>query len=94
MSHINVFLPTYPIAPRNSSRTGKIKIGISVFLCFALFSFGDGIVQLISFKTTVSNSLNRALNISSFNSILKLYRLILKTVRPEHISKMKGISRH
>lgn len=47
---------------------------------------------MISFKT-VSNSLNRALEISFFNSILKLYRLILKTVRPEHISKMNGISR-
>lgn len=41
---------------------------------------------MISFKT-VSNSLNRALEISFFNSILKLYRVILKTVRPKHISK-------
>ena len=48
---------------------------------------------MISVKT-VSNSLNRALEISFFNSILKLYRVILKTVRPEHISKMNGISRH
>lgn len=48
---------------------------------------------MISFKT-VSNSLNRALEISFFNSILKLYRVILKTVRSEHISKMNGILNH